>query len=72
MVYDKFSTADATFAVAHIEADGGVDWDEQAVKKAKSYLEYTSFSLAGLIDQLQYDGFTPSEAQHGAGAAYEG
>jgi hypothetical protein len=68
--YDQFSTADATFAVEHIEANGGVNWNEQAVKKAKSYLDYTSFSQSGLVNQLEYDGFTPSEAQYGASTAY--
>ncbi|KDF01005.1 hypothetical protein Y900_019225 [Mycolicibacterium aromaticivorans JS19b1 = JCM 16368] len=70
--YDKFSAADATFAVEHIEATGGVDWNEQAVKKAKSYLNYTSFSEEGLVNQLEYDGFTSSQAQYGAGKAYGG
>lgn len=72
LVYDDFDTADATFAVDHIEATGGVDWHAQAAKKAESYLEYSSFSLSGLVDQLQYDGFTPEQAQHGAGEAYNG
>jgi hypothetical protein len=72
LAYDDFSTADATFAVEHIEATGGVSWNEQAVKKAKSYLDFTSFSLSGLVQQLQYDDFTPSEAQYGASAAYGG
>jgi hypothetical protein len=68
--FDQFSTADATFAVEHLEANRSVDWNEQAVKKAKSYLDYTSFSLPGLVKQLEFDGFTPSEAQYGANAAY--
>jgi host cell surface-exposed lipoprotein/uncharacterized protein DUF2510 len=68
--FDQFSTADATFAVEHLEANGSVDWNEQAVKKAKSYLDYTSFSLSGLVNQLEFDGFTPSEAQYGANTAY--
>jgi Host cell surface-exposed lipoprotein/Protein of unknown function (DUF2510) len=72
LAYDDFSTADATFAVEHIEATGGVNWNEQAVKKAKSYLDFTSFSLSGLVQQLQYDDFTPSEAQYGASTAYGG
>jgi host cell surface-exposed lipoprotein/uncharacterized protein DUF2510 len=70
--YDKFSTADATFAVEQIEATGGVNWNEQAVKKAKSYLSFTSFSKDGLINQLEYDGFTPDQAQYGANTAYGG
>ena len=34
--FNQFSTADATFAVEHLEANGGVDWNEQAVKKARA------------------------------------
>jgi hypothetical protein len=70
--FDKFSTADATFAVDHLEKTGSVDWNEQAVKKAKSYLDYTSFSLSSLVTQLEFEGFTPSQAQHGANAVYGG
>ncbi|RAV17193.1 hypothetical protein DQP55_04200 [Mycolicibacterium sp. GF69] len=70
--FDQFSTADATFAVEHLEANGSVDWNEQAVKKAKSYLDFTSFSLSGLVTQLEFDGFTPAQAQHGANIAYGG
>jgi hypothetical protein len=68
--FSQFSTADATFAVEHLEANGSVDWNEQAVKKAKSYLEYTSFSLQGLVEQLEFSGFTPAQAQYGANTAY--
>ncbi len=70
--YDKFSAADATFAVEQIEATAGVNWNEQAVKKAKSYLSFSSFSKDGLVNQLQYDGFTPDQAQYGANVAYGG
>ncbi len=70
--YSQFSTADATFAVQHLESTGAVDWNEQAVKKAKSYLDYSSFSLQGLVEQLEYSGFTPSQAQYGATTAYGG
>ncbi|HEY3575314.1 MAG TPA: Ltp family lipoprotein, partial [Arthrobacter sp.] len=31
----------------------------------KDYLEYTSFSRAGLIDQLLFEGFTPAQAEYG-------
>lgn len=70
--YDQFSTPDATFAVEQIEAEGGVDWNAQAVKKAENYLGFSSFSLSGLVDQLKYDGFTPEQAEYGANTAYEG
>ncbi|WP_142057807.1 Ltp family lipoprotein [Pseudarthrobacter sp. B4EP4b] len=60
--YNKFSSADATWAVDRVT----VDWNEQAAKKAKSYLEFTSFSRSGLVDQLLYNGFTPEQAEYGA------
>ncbi|WP_103382126.1 Ltp family lipoprotein [Pseudonocardia dioxanivorans] len=60
--YEKFSTADATYAVDHIT----VDWNEQADKKAESYMSFSAFSRDGLIKQLEYEGFTPAQAAHGA------
>ena len=38
----------------------------QAEKKAKKYLDYSSFSHAGLVEQLEFEGFTPEQAEHGA------
>lgn len=35
---------------------------KNAIAKAHSYLEFTAFSHSGLVDQLQYEGFTPEEA----------
>lgn len=40
-------------------------WNEQAVESAKSYLKYSSFSEKGLMEQLEYEGFTHSQAQYG-------
>jgi Host cell surface-exposed lipoprotein len=63
----QFPVEDATFAVDSLN----VDWNEQAVKKAQSYLDFTSFSCQGLIDQLssQYGSqFTTDQATHGATA----
>jgi hypothetical protein len=68
--YERFSQADATFAVEQLETSGRVDWNEQAVRKAQSYLNYSSFSQDGLARQLEYEGFTTSQAQHGAAIAY--
>ncbi|QDW29001.1 NINE protein [Arthrobacter sp. KBS0702] len=59
--FEKFSTADATWAVDHVT----VDWNQQAAKKGKSYLEMTSFSHSGLVDQLIFEGFTPEQAEYG-------
>jgi hypothetical protein len=41
---------------------------EQAVEKAQEYLDYTSFSRSSLIRQLQFEGFTRKQAEHGAKA----
>ena len=56
-----FSTEDATFAVDNC----GADWMEQADKKAESYLKLQSFSHDGLVDQLEFEGFTAEQAEHG-------
>jgi hypothetical protein len=40
--------------------------DEQAAKKAKEYVDYSSFSHSGLIKQLKYEGFTAAQATYGA------
>ena len=63
--FESFPAADAEFAVARLEAEGGVDWNAQAAGSAKSYLEYSSFSRQGLVDQLKFEGFTPEQAEFG-------
>jgi colicin import membrane protein len=40
----------------------GVDWKGQAAKKAVEYLENSSFSKSGLIEQLKYEGFLHADA----------
>ena len=42
-----------------------VDQNIEAVKKAKSYLSYSSFSREELIRQLEYEGFTYEQAVYG-------
>lgn len=47
----------------------GADWNAEAVECAKNYLEMTSFSRQGLIDQLssEYgDKFTVEQATYAA------
>lgn len=39
--------------------------EKNALKKAKSYLDYTAFSYSGLIHQLEFEGFTSDEAAYG-------
>lgn len=60
--FEKFATADATWAADRVK----VDWNEQAAKKAKDYLDMTSFSHGSLVDQLIFEGFTPAQAEFGA------
>jgi hypothetical protein len=64
---EGFSKADATWAVDHLS---GVNWNEQAVRSGKAYLDMTGFSRAGLIQQLSSDagdGFTKAQATYAAG-----
>jgi hypothetical protein len=39
--------------------------ENNALNKALSYLDYTAFSLEGLIEQLEYEGYTHEEAVYG-------
>lgn len=64
LVYEQFSTSDATYGADNV----GANWNEQAANKAKSYMDYSSFSRGGLIDQLEYDKFTPDQAIYGVNA----
>ena len=50
------------FAVKPAKADA----QDDAVSKAKSYISFSGFSREGLIDQLEFDGFTKEEAEYGA------
>ncbi len=59
--FDKFSHEDAVYGADNV----GADWNEQAGKKAASYLEFTAFSREGLINQLEFDGFTTEQATFG-------
>ena len=61
--FEGFSTSEATYAADHC----GADWNEQAAKKARQYLEYSAFSRSELIDQLEFEGFTYSQAVYGVG-----
>lgn len=46
----------------------GANWYRQAVRVAKGYLRTMPFSRSGLIQQLEYDGFTHSQAVYGVRA----
>ncbi len=40
--------------------------ERNALAKANDYLDFSAFSYTGLIDQLEYEGFTKEEATYGA------
>jgi hypothetical protein len=60
--FDKYTRADAAYAVDHIT----VNWNEQGAGAAKDYLSFDHFSRAGLIEQLVFDGFTRAQAVYAA------
>jgi Host cell surface-exposed lipoprotein len=60
--FEKFSKADALFAVNHVT----VNWNQEAVQSANEYLDSSSFSCRSLIEQLEFDQFTHSQAVYGA------
>ena len=59
--YEGYNTEDATYAADNCEAD----WNEQAVKAAKNYLNSMAFSRDSLIQQLEYEGYTEEQAIYG-------
>ena len=60
-MFEGFTQGEAEYGVDALN----VDWNEQAAKKAAEYLDYSSFSRSGLIEQLVFEGFTQGEAEYG-------
>jgi predicted transcriptional regulator len=42
----------------------GTLFQRNALEKAKAYLRYSAFSAEGLVDQLEYEGFSESDARY--------
>jgi hypothetical protein len=66
---DQYKKSDAVKAVEWLEDNDQVNWNDEAVQSAESYLEFKSFSCEGLIDQLSSDygdQFTEKQARYGA------
>jgi hypothetical protein len=66
----QFPPADAEFAIARLEAEGGVDWNAEAVEAAQSYQNLMPMSRQALIDQLTSEHgsqFTLDQATHAVG-----
>ena len=60
--YEGFTSKQAKYAADNC----GANWNEQAAKTAKSYLDLFAFSKQELIEQLEYEGFTHEQAVYGA------
>jgi colicin import membrane protein len=60
--YEGFSRRDAERAIDRISFDGNAEADE----KAASYIALSGSSRAGRIEQFRYEGFTSTQAAHGA------
>ena len=58
---DNTGTKQDTFS-----SSGETVGQKNALQKAKDYLSFTAFSYTGLIEQLEYEGFTKEEATYGA------
>lgn len=68
---EGYEHADAEFAITYLEQNGQVDWNEEAVQSAQSYLDLMSFSRDGLYQQLtsEYgEAFTHEQAEYALAA----
>ena len=65
MEFDGYSSEDATYAAENCNAN----WNEQAAKSAKNYLDTMPFSKSELIHQLEFDGYSKEEAEYGTQSA---
>src|SRR4029077_16674133 len=48
------------------QAGGATKGEQNALRKAQTYLSFQAFSRKGLVEQLKFEGFTPAQAQYGA------
>lgn len=69
LLYEGFTQAEAAYGVGEAyggeENSSGISADQaNAVGSAESYLRYSAFSRTGLIAQLEYEGFTPSDSTY--------
>lgn len=63
--YDSYSYGN-DYSYDYSYSSGAKTGKEGALNKAKSYLNTSAFSYTGLIEQLEYEGFSNSEATYGA------
>jgi len=62
--YDLFLYSDAVYGVDN----SGANWNEQAAKEAKEYLDMQPFTRKSLTAQLLWEKFTQQQAEYGVNA----
>ena len=60
MAFEEYADNEIEYAISNLD----VDWKQQAVKMAKSYLDTMSFSKEELRKQLIFEGFTEEQADY--------
>lgn len=69
--YEGYTSEQIETALAALDEYSLVDWNEQAFESAENYLDFMSFSRSGLLEQLEFEGFTPEQAEYGVSALEE-
>lgn len=64
------TTATPTTEVPIIETPTETVSQKNARRKAESYLDYSAFSESGLVEQLEFEGFSPADAAYGVVAQH--
>ena len=59
-------TTSGNTSTTHSPTSNATSGEQRAAERARSYLGTMAFSREGLIDQLEYEGFSHSEAVYGA------
>ena len=68
IIYDYLKERSSSERKSH-SADGAPTIGERnALRSAKSYLDVMAFSRSGLIEQLEYEGYTSAEAAYAVDA----
>lgn len=65
-ILNEGSTASANSSVPITEEDQVSMGEKNALRSAQNYLSVMPFSYAGLVKQLEFEGYTPEEAIYGA------
>ncbi|MGL6248165.1 MAG: Ltp family lipoprotein, partial [Culicoidibacterales bacterium] len=72
LIYEQFSAEQAQYAIDNLatttsensSGSSSSSQNEQALKTAEKYLEFTAMSKGGLYDQLIYEQFSEEQAQY--------